>query len=76
MKHVKFLGFLFLALFLVIYGFVGLFGIVHAFVPVVLNILALVAGIFFLIAIATCDRCRTCDVHDRDVHDRDVDRRV
>lgn len=69
MKHVKFIGFVLLSLYLVILGFVGLFGVTAEFVPTLLNILAFVAGIFFLISLGTC--CCTGDRCDVDKVDRD-----
>lgn len=69
MKHVKFLGFVFLALYLVILGVVGLFGIVNAFVPTLLSLLALVAGVLFFFSIGSCCASGKCDY---DKHDRDV----
>lgn len=70
MKNAKFLGFIFLALFLVVTGVVGLFGVVHPFVPTLLSILALVSGVLFLVCVAGCFSGHCCGVDKRGDFDK------
>lgn len=43
------IGMLLLAIFLILYGLIALFGLSFALLPVIMGILALVAGIFILL---------------------------
>jgi len=66
MRIVHVLAFVFLAIWLVLTGLVGLAGI--SFSPVlavIMNVLALVAGIFFLLSVGKC--CGECDHCHKDV---------
>ena len=49
MKITKNIGMLLLAIFLILYGLIGLFGLSFAFLPVIMAILAIAAGIFILL---------------------------
>lgn len=60
MNTVKMIGMIFLALYLVITGFVGILGIAVSFaIATVLQLLAIGAGVFMFISVGKC--CSHCD---------------
>lgn len=63
MKVIHVLAFVFLAVFLIISGIVGLAGIVLSPVlATILNLLALAAGVLFLVSVGKCcHECHECD---------------
>ncbi len=60
MMVLKVLGFVFLAVYLILVGLIGVAGPSLAFIPpVVIHLLAIVSGVLILVAVGKC--CCSCD---------------